>query len=130
MTESLGIVQLDDIVASAEYTTGQETGLRGALNAIGEVPLETLRSKLLAWASLGAPANHIIHSIQLPAMPVMCSDGQERSSVDDYILFVSGKTIYDHVAALRPRLVGFTVTFVRTEQNCLNVMVSKASDSA
>lgn len=126
MGDSLGIIQIDEIVASAEYTAGQERVLRDALNAIGEVPQETLKSKLLTWASLGAPSNYTIHSVTLPTVPVMCSDGQERHSIDDYIAFVSGKTIYDHVAALRPRLVGFTVTFVRTEQNCLNIMVSRA----
>lgn len=103
------VITLDDILSSVEVVTQKEREDKANLESISTIPYETLKTKLLSWATSGFPNVYEIHKLTITP-PTVCSDGVTRN-LSDYIEFCSGKPIQDHVALLQQRVQGMSISF-------------------
>lgn len=115
-------ISMADILAATELVAKKEEEDRTALNGISAIPFDTLKSTLIRWAAIGFPNAYVIYEVPITP-PTVCSDGVART-LEDYISFVSGKTIREHVAALQERVIDFTVSFAFNGTTIL-IVVSK-----
>jgi len=115
-------ILLDDILSSMEVLRVTEAEHKSLLESIGTLSADSIRPRLIQWATSGFRNAYPIHEIYL-SPPSVCSDGQTRS-LQDYIQFVSGKTIQEHVAVLQARMPDIVVSFAYTGVSIL-VVVSK-----
>jgi hypothetical protein len=113
-------IRLEDILGSQELLVAQETNDRVSLESIGTISYDILKPRLIQWAAGGFRNATTIYEIPMTAPP-LCSDGQARS-LQDYIQFVSGKTIGDHVAVLQARLPDFVVSYAYSGSSILIVV--------
>ena len=102
-------ILLSEILASQEALLARETEDKSKLEAIGQIPLDVLRAKLIAWAVAGFPNSYSVHDLTMKP-PAWCSDGVVRD-LSDYIKFCSGKPLFDHLAGLQATLPDITVGF-------------------
>ena len=102
-------ILMSEILASQESLLAQEDADKRKLESIGQIPLEGLRAKLIAWAIAGFPNNYSVYDLTM-SPPLICSDGVERD-LSDYIKFCSGKPLYGHLDSLRATLPDITVGF-------------------
>jgi hypothetical protein len=116
-------IRLEDILGSQQLLVAQESADKGALESIGTVSYDTLKPRLIQWAATGFNNAYTIYEVPMRAPP-LCSDGASRS-LQDYIEFVSGKTIADHVAVLQARLPDFVVSYAYSGSSIL-VVVSRS----
>jgi hypothetical protein len=114
---------LADILATQEVLVKREADDKSKLEAIGQLSIDTLRPKLIAWAVAGFPNNYAIHELSI-VPPACCSDGVTRG-LADYIVFCSGKSLSDHIAPLQTTLPDITVTFTFTPP-VISIVVIKA----
>lgn len=115
-------ISLADILNATEIVLQKETADRNALNSIGSITFDTLKTSLIRWASIGFPNAYTIHEVPV-SPPDVCSDGVKRS-LADYIPYVSGKTIQEHVAGLQERVLDIDVSFAYTGSS-IPIVVSK-----
>ncbi len=115
-------ISMADILAATEVVTKKEEDDRAALNGIATIPFDTLKGALIRWASAGFPNAYTVHEVPI-SVPDVCSDGVTRL-IPEYITYVSGKTIQEHVATLQARILDFTVSFTFNGTSIL-VVVSK-----
>jgi hypothetical protein len=115
-------IRLEDILGSQELLVAQETNDRVSLESIGTISYDILKPRLIQWAAGGFRNATTIYEIPMTAPP-LCSDGQARS-LQDYIQFVSGKSIGDHVAVLQARLPDFVVSYAYSG-SFIMIVVSK-----
>lgn len=115
-------ISLADILSATEIVMKKEEEDKNALNGIGSITFDTLKSSLIRWASVGFPNAYTIHEIPI-SVPEVCSDGVKRS-LADYIVFVSGKSIQEHVAGLQQRVLDIDVSFAYTGSS-IPIVVSK-----
>jgi hypothetical protein len=106
------VIRLDDILADQNLFLQQEARDREKFNALASPDLGDIRAKLVAWASRGfqLPCDLVVIDITAPNI---CSDGVQRTFFD-YIQFVSGKSITEHMATLQPILPDFQVAYSYT----------------
>ena len=116
-------IRLDDILTSMQFIQHKESEDRASLESIGTLPYEYLKSALIQWATSGFPNAYPIYELRI-MVPSTCSDGQTKS-LQEYIQFVSGKTIYEHVATLQARFPDIVVSFSYTGVSIL-IVVTKA----
>ena len=116
-------IRLEDILSSMEVLATKESADRSLLETISVIPYDVIKPKLIQWAVSGFRNAYPIHEIPISAPP-LCSDGQVRS-LQDYIEFVSGKTIGDHVSALQARLPDMVVSYAYSGSVIL-IVVSKS----
>lgn len=102
-------ISLQDILSSIEVVQNQELQDKAALESIGTISFNTLRSSLIQWANAGFPNAYEIHRVYVTP-PSVCSDGVVRN-LADYIVFCSGKTIHEHVDVLHERTPDIDVSF-------------------
>jgi hypothetical protein len=114
---------LAEILAAQEVLAKREADDKAKLEAIGQISIDTLRPKLIAWAVAGFPNNYVIHDLTI-LPPATCSDGVGRS-LADYIGFCSGKTLSQHIAPLQAVLPDITVAFTYTSP-VISIVVVKA----
>jgi hypothetical protein len=117
------ILLLSDVLSSRELIQTKELDDKTALEQIGVLGIETLRTRLIQWVTQGYPPAFTIADVRI-SLPSMCSDGVCRC-LAEYIVFCSGKTIQEHIAVLQSRLPDVTVSFAYTGSGIL-VVVSKA----
>ena len=103
------ILTLDDLLSSAELITQKEAEDKATLEAIGKIPIDTLKPKLVEWAIAKFPNNFEVYRLAITP-PDKCSDGVTRN-LPDYIEFCSGKTFEEHMAPLRQKVSGMTFSF-------------------
>ena len=115
-------IRLEDILGSQELLVAQETNDRVSLESIGTISYDILKPRLIQWAAGGFRNATTIYEIPMTAPP-LCSDGEARS-LQDYIQFVSGKTIGNHVAVLQARLPDFVVSYAYSG-SFIMIVVSK-----
>lgn len=115
-------IRLEDILSSMEVLRVKEASDKSSLEAIETISYDILRPRLIQWATSGFRNAYPIYEIYMTAPP-LCSDGESRN-LYDYIQFVSGKTIGDHVAGLQARLPDMTVSFAYSGYSIL-IVVSK-----
>ncbi len=111
---------IEDLLNDVAVLQQKEAADKSALDAIGGL---SLRGKLVTWATLGFPNAWTVHELSV-VPPAQCSDGVSRS-LADYIQFVSGKTLAEHVATLQTRVTGITVSYAWTGSAIL-IVVTKA----
>ena len=112
-----------EIMAAQEVLAKLEADDKAKLEAIGQLSIDTLRSKLIAWAVAGFPNNYPIHDLTITP-PACCSDGVVRS-LADYIVFCSGKSLSDHIAPLQTTLPDIQVAFTFSG-SVISIVVIKA----
>jgi hypothetical protein len=117
------IIRLDDILSSQIVLRNQEASDKVLLESIGTISAQIIKPRLIHWASTGFQNAYSIYDIPMRAPPI-CSDGQRRS-LQDYVEFVSGKTIQDHVGILQGRLPDIVVSFAYSGSSIM-IVVSKA----
>lgn len=116
-------IYLDDILSSVQVLQQTEAEHRSVLESIGTLPYEYLKPALIQWATSGFRNAYPIYQIGITP-PSLCSDGQARP-LQEYIQFVSGRTIQEHVAVLQSRLPDMVVSFAYTGV-AIVIVVSKA----
>lgn len=116
-------IRLEDILTSQQLLVAQESADKTALESIGTISYDALKPRLIQWAAGGFRNAYTIHEVPMIA-PSLCSDGASRT-LQDYIEFVSGKTIADHVAVLGARLPDFVVSFAYSGNSIL-IVVSRS----
>ena len=116
------IITLNDILSSVEVVTQKEQYDKAALETLATIPYDTLKSKLLTWATSGFPNVYEIYKLTITP-PATCSDGVTRD-LTSYIQFCSGKTIQEHVASIQTRVQDMTITFANMG-SYIAVVVSK-----
>ena len=114
---------LADILAAQEVLVQREAADKAKLEAIGQISLETLRAKLIAWAVADFPNTYSVHDVTITP-PSSCSDGVTRS-LADYIVFCSGKSLSDHIAPLQAMLPDITVAYTSSPP-VISIVVIKA----
>ena len=117
-------ISINDLLQSVEVMQKKEADDKLLLESIGNMSHEELKQKLLAWATKGFPNIYEIYQISI-IVPEKCSDGQVRN-LADYILFCSGKPMYEHVQKLSEKVNGISLAFVNM-QSYIGIVVSKAS---
>ena len=113
-------IAIEDLLNDVAVLQQKEAADKSLFDSIAGL---SLRPALVTWATLGFPNAWTVHEIAVQP-PAHCSDGVVRD-LADYIVFVSGKTIGDHVAALQARVTGIVVSYAWTGASIL-VVVSKA----
>jgi hypothetical protein len=118
------VIRLDDILADQNLFLQQEARDREKFNVLASPDLGDIRAKLVAWASRGfqTPCDLVVIDITAPNI---CSDGVQRTFFD-YIQFVSGKSIGEHMATLQPILPDFQVAYSYTRTQLRICVVLKA----
>ncbi len=116
-------ITLADILAATEIIEQKETQDKAALESIGLISFETLRTTLIQWAKSGFPNASPIYSVAISPPPV-CSDGVTRA-LSEYVTFLTDKTMTELIAPLQARCPEFVVSFATTGPEIL-VVVSKA----
>ena len=117
------VITLTELLSSQEALLAKEKADRINLLTISNPNIVELRPKLLSWASKGFPENYSVLSFPLAA-PSSSSDGVARS-LNDYIVFCSGKSIGDHIASFQQVLDGIQAGFVYGS-GVLSVVVSRS----
>jgi hypothetical protein len=105
-----------------EVVTQKEQQDKANLESISTISYETLKTKLLSWATSGFPNVYEIHKLTITP-PTICSDGVTRN-LSDYIEFCSGKPIQEHVAILQQRVQGMIISFCNMGTH-ISIVVSK-----
>lgn len=116
-------IAIDDLLNDVAVLRQKETADKGALESISALSGSSLRSMLVTWAAQGFPNAYPILEVSVQP-PAKCSDGVTRS-LADYIAFVSGKSLAEHVGILQGRMTGIVASFAWTGQTIL-IVVSKA----
>lgn len=116
-------ITLAEIIGASEIVKQREDVDKSLLEGIQTISFETLRASLLRWAAAGFPNAYTVYEFPLTT-PSVCSDGVARS-LEEYIVFVSGKTIQEHVDILRSRMTDISVSFAYTGISVM-IVVSKA----
>jgi hypothetical protein len=104
------ILRLDDILSHSTVLLQKEAADAASLAAIGNPDMTALRDRLVAWAVTGFAGSVRVADIAITPPP-QCSDGDVRD-LADYIQYVSGKNIYEHLGLLAEKLPDFRVAFV------------------
>lgn len=116
-------ITLADILAATELITQKEAQDKSALESIGSISFETLRTTLIQWAKAGFQNASPLYTVAITP-PETCSDGVKRG-LADYITFLTGKTMPELIAPLQARCPDFVVSFATTGPEIL-VVVSRA----
>jgi hypothetical protein len=104
------VLRLDDLLSHTTVLLQKEAADAAILAGVGNPDMNSLRDRLVAWAVTGFAGSVRIVDIEITPPP-QCSDGVARD-LADYIQFVSGKNIYEHLALLAEKLPDFRVAFV------------------
>lgn len=102
-------ITIDDLLTSVEVLTQKENEDKTLLEGIGNMSHDTLKNKLLSWATAGFPNVYEVTRLTINP-PALCSDGVHRD-LSDYIVFCSGKTINEHVDVLGAKVTGMNISF-------------------
>lgn len=116
-------ITLADILAATEVIEQKEAQDKSALEAIGLISFEALRTTLIQWAKAGFPNASPLYSVAI-SPPATCSDGATRT-LSEYVTFVTGKTMAELIAPLQARCPEFVVSFATTGPEIL-IVVSRA----
>lgn len=116
-------ITMDDLITSTQFILKKEADDKLVLEGISNIPQSQLKDKLLEWAIAGFPNVYEIYKIVITP-PTICSDGIVRN-LPDYIVFCSGKPIYDHVSALQQKVTGISISFANMGTH-ISIVASKA----
>lgn len=120
------VITLADILSATEIVRQKEAADKSALESIGSVTFDSLRTKLIQWATSGFPNAFTLMEVFV-SPPAVCSDGVTRD-LANYIIHCSGKTLAEHVAALQAKLPDIVVSFANTGAS-IAIVISKQQSS-
>lgn len=116
-------VAIEDLLNDVTLLLQKESSDRATVGSLSSLSAGTLRSMLVSWAAQGFPNAYALLDLSIQP-PSKCSDGVTRD-LGDYITFVSGKSLAEHMEVLQTRMSGITPSYVWTGQSIL-IVVSKA----
>ena len=102
-------IRLTDLLTDVSVLQQQEATDRASFHAVTSPDLQGIRTKLIGWLAAGQPGNCTLIRIPL-AVPNVCSDGVSRNFFE-YVEFVSGKTLTQHLQSLQAILPDFEVGY-------------------
>lgn len=102
-------ISIAEILNAVEVLQQKELADKDTLETIGGASYDSLRTKLVTWATVGMPNAYTLMEVVV-SPPAQCSDGVTRG-LTDYIVFCSGKSIEEHVALLQEKLADIRVSF-------------------
>ena len=103
------ILTLADLMSDTQIVLAKEQADKSLLESIATQSVQSLRPILVEWVMKGYPNAYPLLRVDIHP-PAKCSDGEVRN-LTEYILFCSGKTIHEHVAALQTKLPDINVSF-------------------
>ena len=115
-------ISIADLLSTVEVLQQKEANDKSTLEGIGAISSDTLRSKLVLWATAGFPNAYTLMEVVVNP-PAQCSDGVVRN-LTDYIAFCSGKTIGEHVEVLQAKVSGIAISFANLGY-AIAIVVSK-----
>lgn len=106
------VIRLDDILTDQTLYLQQEARDRDKFVPLLSPNLNEIRAKLVGFAarSFRPPCDLFVIDITAPNI---CSDGVQRTFFD-YIAFISGKTVDEHVATIQQILPDFVAAYSYT----------------
>lgn len=107
--ESPYIMTLEELTASQEALVSKETSDRLSVTRFVNPDPTRVRTRLLQWASAGFPNIFVLSSIELTP-PTVCLDGVSRSAFQ-YVEYLTGTSLSDHVLALQQKLPGMSLSY-------------------
>lgn len=116
-------ITLADILAATDLLVQKESQDTSALESIGSISFDTLRTTLIQWAKAGFPNAYTIYVVAITP-PETCSDGVKRG-LADYLAFLTGKTMTELIAPLQARCPDFVLSYATTGPEIL-IVVSRA----
>jgi hypothetical protein len=116
------IMTLEQLVASQEALVSKESADRALVANFVNPDSAAVRTRLLQWASAGFPNIFVLLSIDLTP-PSVCLDGTARSGFQ-YIEYLTGTSLSDHVRALELKLPGMSLSY-STPRNTICIHVTK-----
>ena len=119
------IATIDQLVSQQSVALTQETGDRAALLPLTNPGSHNFNPALQAWASAGFPAAYPVVSLTL-SPPSPCSDGTTRTSVYEYVSYLTGGTtdVASATQALNTKVLGFTFGYI-VSGNTLHLCVNR-----
>lgn len=117
------IISLEDILNEQSLKQQKEDADKQALLTISAQSAQGLKPILVQWAMRGFPAAYPIHYVDVQP-PSVCLDGVSRS-LYDYIVYLTGKPIEEHVCDLCCKLQGMVVSFANMG-GTIAIVVSRA----
>lgn len=116
------ILSLDDLLSDVAVIAMKEQQDNTLIGSISTMTTSTLRPMLLQWASQGFPGLYEVYRLNVTP-PQVCSDGTVRN-LADYIQFVSGKQLHEHVEELQKKFTNITCGFVNYGTH-ISIVVSR-----
>lgn len=105
------VIRLSEILTEQTVLLEKEANDTQTLAGLVTPNLSDIRAKLVAWAArkFAPPCDLIVVTINPPSA---CSDGVSRN-LFEYIQFLTGKTLQEHMDALQLILPDFYVTYLQ-----------------
>ena len=116
-------ILLADILNAAEVVAQKETQDKSALESVGTIPFDAMKTTLIQWAKAGFPNAYPIYAVPI-SPPEACSDGVKRT-LTEYVSFLTGKTMSELIAPLQARCPEVVSSFATTGPEIL-IVVSRA----
>lgn len=102
-------ILLSDLLSEVSVLQQQEATDRATFATLATPDLSTIRTKMISWVAGGMQGSCELVRISM-APPNVCSDGVSRN-VFDYIVFVSGKSVIEHLKVFQDLLPEFEVGY-------------------
>jgi hypothetical protein len=116
------LVRLDDLLNDTTVRLTAEHRDRDRLGLLSSPDPTVVRTRLREWAVAGFPQFTQLMTVDITP-PSACSDGVSRH-IADYIPFVSGKSLEEHMTSLRAKLPDFCVDYEYTG-TVIRILVSR-----
>ena len=118
------IATIDQLISQRSVALQQEATDRAALLPLTNPVSYNFTPALQQWASAGFPAGYPIVTITLTA-PSPCSDGTTRTTVFEYVSYLTGGTdVGTATAALDARFLGITIGYI-VQGNTLRICANR-----
>jgi hypothetical protein len=102
-------ILLSDLLSDVSVLQQQESADRVAFSVLNAPNLSEIRTKMTAWVAGGMQGPCDLVRITMTP-PNVCSDGVSRNFFD-YIVFVSGKSLAEHIQTFQSILPDFEVGY-------------------
>lgn len=115
-------ITIDELLTLKEVIQRKEAQDRIVCTQIN-LPNDALRQKLFDWAVAGFPPAYEISRVLIEP-PNKCSDGVTRT-LDQYIVFLSGKNLDEHLQLIRDQVSGIQVSTTVQGNSWIVIVVTK-----
>lgn len=117
------ITTIDELAMTQGALLQKESTDRTFLLDVFQPNPDTLKSKLVTWASLGFPSDWVVFTTQTDP-PAICSDGQTRLYYD-YVLYLLGTPIQTYLDTLDSQVLGVKFNFFLRDVNTIGLNVRR-----